>query len=118
MKKTFFIILFFIYFTHFSFSQANESSVTGEGELYDEFRIADKQLNVVYNKLKNKLDITDKTALINAQKAYLKFRELNCKFTSKEDSESGVIANKMKIDCLTQSTLERTKELKDLIEYF
>lgn len=96
----------------FSFSQ------TGEEELYLEYKKADKELNVVYNKLKDKLKPVDKTALINAQKAWLKFRDLNCKFMSKENSEGGVIANKMKIDCLTQSTFERIKELKDLIADF
>ena len=106
------IILTFIFFSSFSYSQ------TGEDELYSEYKKADKELNVAYSKLKNKLELVDKTALINAQKAWIKFRDLNCKFTGKEDSEGGVIANKMKVDCLTQSTIERTKELKELIEDF
>ena len=112
MNKTITIIIIFILFTSFSYSQ------TGESELYSEYKKADKELNNVYNKLKNKLELADKTALINAQKAWIIFRDLNCKFTSKEDSEGGVVANKMKIDCLTQSTIERIKELKELIEEF
>ena len=112
MNKIIITVLTIIFFSSFSYSQ------TGEDELYSEYKKADKELNVVYNKLKNKLELADKTALINAQKAWIKFRDLNCKFTSKEDSEGGVIANKMKIDCLTQSTIERIKELKELIEDF
>ncbi len=112
MKKTIFVIFIFFFFSQFSFSQ------TGEEELYAEYKKADKELNIVYNKLKSKLELTDKTALVNAQKAWISFRDLNCKFISKEESEGGVIANKMKIDCLRQSTLERIKELKELLEDF
>lgn len=112
MKKTILTIFLFLFFSHFSFCQ------TGEDELNAENAKADKELNIVYNKLKKKLEPIDKTALINAQKAWLKFRDLNCKFTSQEDSQGGVIANKMKIDCITQSTLERIKELKSLINDF
>jgi uncharacterized protein YecT (DUF1311 family) len=112
MNKSILPIFMFFFFFQCLFAQ------TGEDELFEEYRKADKELNIVYNKLKLKLNITDKTALINAQKAWLKFRDLNCKFTSKEDSEGGVIANKMKIDCLTQSTHERINELKNLITNF
>jgi uncharacterized protein YecT (DUF1311 family) len=112
MKKTILPIFIFFFFSQFSFAQ------TGEDELYQEYQKANKELNIVYNKLKNKLKPIDKTALINSQKAWLKFRDLNCKFTSQEDSQGGVIANKMKIDCITLSTLERIKELKSLINDF
>jgi uncharacterized protein YecT (DUF1311 family) len=112
MRKIFFVMSLFLWFTTFSFSQ------TGEDELYVEYKKADKELNLAYNKLKNKLNITDKIALVNAQKAWIKYRDLNCKFTSQEDSQGGVISNKMKIDCITQSTIERTKELKELFNDF
>jgi len=109
MKKI--TCLLFLLFSVICFSQ----SVTGEDELYNLNKKADKELNSVYNKLKNELGETDKKALIEAQKAWLKFRDLNCKFKSQEDSEGGIIANKMKLDCLTQSTIERTKELQNLL---
>ena len=118
MKKVSLTIFIFLYFTTFLFSQTSGTSITGEEELYIEYKKADKDLNLAYNKLKKKLDVTDKKALVNAQKAWLKYRDLDCIFTSKEDSEGGVIANKMKIDCLTQTTLKRTKQLKDLLEDF
>ncbi len=104
--------LIFLFFTSLSFSQ------TKENELYSEYKKADSEMNAVYEKFKNKLESADKKALVGAQKAWLKFRDLNCKFISKEDSDGGVIANKMKIDYLTQSTLERTKELKKLLTEF
>jgi len=94
MKKI--ICLTFLFFTTISFSQ----SLTGEDELYDQYKKVDKELNSVYNILKKELNETDKKNLVDAQKAWIKFRDLNCKF---------------KIDCLIQSTIERTKELKNLI---
>ena len=112
MEKIILTVFAFICFSSSSFSQ------TGERELYSEYKKADKELNTVYNKLKNKLEISDKTALINSQKAWLKFRDLNCTFTSKVDSEGGIIANKIEIDCLTETTLERVKELKKIIDEF
>ena len=110
MKKIICFTLFL--FTSVCFAQ------TGETELYLEYKKADTELNTVYNKLKNKLGSVDKKALVEAQKAWLKFRDSNCKFISKEESEGGVIVNKMKIDCLTQSTLERAKELKEMLTEF
>jgi uncharacterized protein YecT (DUF1311 family) len=110
MKKLFFYT--FLFFTSFCFAQ------TGEEELYVEYKKADTELNTVYNSLKNKLGSADKKALTESQKAWLKFRDLNCLFISKEKSEGGVIANKMKIDCLTQITQQRTMELKELLKEF
>jgi uncharacterized protein YecT (DUF1311 family) len=112
MKKTILTLFLFLNFVTFSFGQ------TGEKELSSEYQKSDKELNNVYNKLKNKLDPEDRKALVEAQKAWLKFRDLNCKFISKEDSDGGVIANKMKLDCITQTTRERIKELKDLMKEF
>jgi len=112
MKKETRFLLAFLFFVTLAFSQTNEKGLS------DEFAKADKELNTVYNQLKSKLEPEDKKALVNAQKAWLTFRDLNCKFVSKEDSEGGAIATKMKVDCLTQSTLERVKELKELLEEF
>ena len=103
-------IIFFLY-TSMSFSQ----SVTGEGELYAEYKKVDKELNSVYNKLKKELNETDKKNLIEAQKAWILFRDSNCKFKSQDPGDGGgPYENKMKIDCLIQSTVERTKELENL----
>jgi uncharacterized protein YecT (DUF1311 family) len=106
------ICISFLFFTLLSFSQ------TGETELSIQYKKADKELNKVYSTLKNKLGDIDKKALIEAQKAWIKYRDLNCKFISQESSEGGIIANKMKIDCLTEMTMKRTKELKEQITEF
>ncbi|MDP3681489.1 MAG: lysozyme inhibitor LprI family protein [Flavobacterium sp.] len=110
MKKIIFFL--FLLCTSMSFSQ----SVTGEDELYEEYKKVDKELNSVYNKLKNELKENDKKNLLEAQKAWMKFRDLNCKFKSQDPGDGGgPYENKMKIDCLIQSTIARTKELKNLI---
>jgi uncharacterized protein YecT (DUF1311 family) len=110
MKKI--ICVLFLLFSAMSFSQ----SVTGEDELYNLYEKADKELNIVYNKLKKELSEKDKKNLIEAQKAWINFRDLNCKFKSQDPGHGGgPYTNKMKIDCLTQATIARTKELKNLI---
>jgi uncharacterized protein YecT (DUF1311 family) len=117
MKKTLLALFLVFCCTQLSFSQAREDA-TGETGLYREYEKADKELNVVYNKLKKKLSKADQIALTNAQKDWIKFRDSNCKFKSYAEGEGGVIANKMNIDCLRQATISRTKELKGLIEGF
>jgi uncharacterized protein YecT (DUF1311 family) len=107
-----FIFLALLLFPTASFSQ----SATGEDELYDFYKRADNELNSVYYRLKKELNRTDRENLIEAQKAWIKFRDLNCKFKSRDFGDGGgVITHKMKIDCLIESTEERTKELKKLI---
>jgi uncharacterized protein YecT (DUF1311 family) len=110
MKKIIFFL--FLLCTSMTFSQ----SATGEDELYVEYKKVDKELNFVYNKLKKELNETGQKNLIEAQKAWIKFRDLNCKFKSQDPGNGGgPYENKMKIDCLIQSTIERTKELENLI---
>lgn len=118
MIKTFFGLLLFFCFTQFSFSQTRGEDATGETELYRVYEKADKELNLVYNKLKKKLGTKDQANLINSQKDWLKFRDSNCKFKCYPEGEGGVIANKMHTDCLTQATISRTKELKSLMNGF
>ncbi|MTH14275.1 lysozyme inhibitor LprI family protein [Flavobacterium sp. LC2016-01] len=109
MKKIF--CLLFLLFSAISFSQ----SVTGEDELYKQYQRVDKKLNSVYNKLMKGLEETDKKNLVEAQKAWIKFRDLDCKFQSQDPGDGGgPYENKMKIDCLITKTTERIKELENL----
>lgn len=110
MKKTIYIL--FLLFSTYAFSQ----SLTGEDDYYNDYQKVDKELNSVYNKLKNGLGIEDKKALVEAQKAWIKFRDLNCKFQSKDHGTIGPYENKVRLDCLIKTTLARTKELENLIE--
>jgi hypothetical protein len=109
MKKIFCLLL--LLFSAISFSQ----SVTGEGELYEQYQKVDKELNSVYNKLLKGIKETDKKNLVAAQKAWIKFRDLDCKFQSQDPGDGGgTYENKMKIDCLIRKTAERIKELQNL----
>ncbi|WP_163410450.1 lysozyme inhibitor LprI family protein [Flavobacterium ajazii] len=117
MKKIFFVLFLFFCFTEISFSQ-KAVDATGETELYLAYEKTDKELNLVYNKLKAKLGKKDQANLIASQKDWIKFRDSNCKFKSYPEGEGGVIANKMHTDCLMQTTINRTKELKSLMNGF
>ncbi|BDU27259.1 MULTISPECIES: lysozyme inhibitor LprI family protein [Flavobacterium] len=117
MKKVIFGLFLFFCFSQFGFSQ-NQVDATGETELYEAYDKADKELNKVYNQLKNKLGTKDQTALVAAQKDWIKFRDSNCKFKCYSEGDGGVIANKMYADCRMQLTISRTKELKSLMNGF
>jgi len=117
MKKNLFGLFLFLFAAQLSFSQ-NDVDATGETELHLAYEKTDKELNLVYNKLKAKLGKNDQANLIASQKDWIKFRDSNCKFKSYPEGEGGVIANKMHTDCLMQATIIRTKELKNLIKGF
>jgi uncharacterized protein YecT (DUF1311 family) len=109
MKKLTFTIIFFLFFATISIAQ------TGEAELYTELQNAEKKLDTVYDKLKKSLSEIDKNSLEKSQNDWVKFRESNCNFKSLKESEGGVIANKLYIDCQIQTTETRIKELTKLL---
>ena len=76
---------------------------------------ANKKLNLVYGQLTKKLGATEKAALIEVQKAWIKYRDSNCKFTCM-GYEGGSIYSLMYSDCLTALTVMRTKELNDMLK--
>ncbi|CAM3423721.1 lysozyme inhibitor LprI family protein [Flavobacterium chungbukense] len=117
MKKVIFGLFLSFCFSQFVSSQT-QVDATGETELYEAYDKADKELNKVYNQLKKKLGTKDQTALVVAQKDWIKFRDSNCKFKSYPEGYGGVIANKMYADCRMQLTITRTKELKNLLKGF
>ena len=88
---------------------------TGETELYTELQNAEKKLDTVYGKLKKSLSDIDKNSLEKSQYDWVKFRDSNCNFKSLKESEGGVIANKLYIDCQIQTTEIRIKELTELL---
>lgn len=92
---------------------------TGEEQLTKQFRQSDKELTKVYNKFMAKLrNSKDRTTLIESQTAWLKYRDANCKFISRVESEGGIVSNKMKIDCMIQTTKDRISALKELLSEF
>lgn len=72
----------------------------------------DARLNRVYNELMGTLPAERKTALRDAQRAWLKYREANCHFY--DDPNGGSIARVLANDCFMTETAKRAKELEDI----
>jgi uncharacterized protein YecT (DUF1311 family) len=76
-----------------------------------EMKRQDTQLNETYKTLTSKLSKKRKGELQEAQRAWIKFRELNCNFYGDEGSIAQVAVN----DCFLDATTDRAKELKRLM---
>jgi uncharacterized protein YecT (DUF1311 family) len=87
--------------------------VTSEmlGCIAAEIKIEDAQLNENYKTLMAKLSKQRKTELQEAQRAWIKFRELNCNFYGDEGSIAQVAIN----SCFLDATTDRANELKRLM---
>ncbi|MGD7034864.1 lysozyme inhibitor LprI family protein [Methylotuvimicrobium buryatense] len=72
----------------------------------------DTRLNRVYNELMGTLSAERKTALRDAQRAWLKYREANCHFY--DDPDGGSIARVQANDCFMTETAQRAKELENI----
>ena len=82
-----------------------------------DYSAADKSLNHAYSALKKTLDATGNELLLNAQRAWLKFRDASCDLDA-DQARGGTMAPLLRIGCLTAMTKERTKALTELIESF
>ena len=109
MKKLSFTVLLFLFAVTISKAQ------NGESELYQELEKAEADLIAVMIKLRKNLSSADQNALHNSQMDWKNFRESNCTLKSKRESEGGVIANKIFIDCKLIMTEKRLQELNDLL---
>ncbi|MGB7440160.1 MAG: lysozyme inhibitor LprI family protein [Coleofasciculaceae cyanobacterium] len=77
---------------------------------------ADEQLNQVYRQLRAKIkDSPQEQRLINAQLAWIKFRDADCDY-AKGQYEGGSIVPTIYASCLSRLTEQRTKELADYLE--
>ena len=72
----------------------------------------DARLNENYKRLISKVSTKRKNTLLEAQRAWVKFRDANCRFYS--DPEGGTAALLDGRDCFLQATANRAKELKNL----
>jgi uncharacterized protein YecT (DUF1311 family) len=80
-----------------------------------EYKKADKELNKIYGALLSKLDASEKKAFIASEKAWIAFRDLECKFECMEN-EGGSIYPLSYSSCMTNMTEKRTKELKEILK--
>lgn len=91
------------------------------------FEAADKKLNVVYRKLlsqageneRNVGDETDqhpKSRLVNAQRAWIKFRDTNYEFVGEFSGGAPAWRSAYEIHCRAAMTEERTKEIQEYVD--
>lgn len=79
-----------------------------------DYKKADAELNKAYRDVFNKLDASGKTNLKAAQNAWIKYRDLDCKFQS-GGASGGSVQAMVVAGCLTDKTVARTKELNGLL---
>jgi len=79
----------------------------------DELDRQDAQLNKNYKKLMSQQSRGQKKALVEAQRAWLKFRKVNCDFYY--DPNGGSAARLASGDCWLTMTATRARELKNLL---
>jgi len=72
----------------------------------------DARLNENYKRLMSKVSAKRKKTLLEAQRAWIKFRDVNCSFYY--DPDGGTAARLAGSDCFLQATADRAKELKNL----
>jgi uncharacterized protein YecT (DUF1311 family) len=73
----------------------------------------DTKLNENYKSLTSKISPKRKQSLVDAQRAWIAFRDANCKFYG--DPEGGTSARLSANECVLNITADRAKELKLLI---
>jgi uncharacterized protein YecT (DUF1311 family) len=75
-----------------------------------EFTRQDARLNENYKRLMSKLSAKRKEGLLEAQRAWIKFRDTNCSFYY--DPEGGSAAHLVSNGCILNATADRATELK------
>jgi uncharacterized protein YecT (DUF1311 family) len=90
--------------------KSNGATVAMINCMLAETRRQDARLNEVYKRLISKLATERKNALIEAQRAWIKFRDANCGFYA--DPEGGSSARMAANECILNATADRAKELR------
>jgi len=75
-----------------------------------EARVADQELNLVYNKMRKVLSPTEQSMLQTAQRLWVQFRDANCA-AERELYGDGSAAPMVHAACLAADTRQRTAEL-------
>jgi uncharacterized protein YecT (DUF1311 family) len=114
MKQLLFLTLFVAFAQFISFSQSVAEMNEGQYKYYKEI---EAQMNGVFKQVQKKVtNVKEKELLLQAQAAWIKFRDLHC--TSKVNV-LGVMSDRPLIEygCLAEITKERIKQLKNYFEY-
>lgn len=83
----------------------------------DDYAVADKRLNQVYQQLIGQLKGEQKQRLIQAQRTWIQFRDQNCRFVSSQ-ALGGTAEGLFLTTCLTKVTQQRTQDLQNYISEF
>ncbi|MBF2017182.1 MAG: DUF1311 domain-containing protein [Rivularia sp. T60_A2020_040] len=79
------------------------------------YETADKKLNQVYRQLKPKLNAKQQKRLVDAQTAWIQFRDKSCAYEAGE-AEGGTLEPVLKLSCLTDVTQQRVKDLEGYLK--
>lgn len=80
----------------------------------EQFKKADKDLNVVYQRITSNLNAIDRANLTSTQRAWLKYRDANCK--AERQFHGGSMAPTVEAFCLQRLTEDRTQDLIRIYE--
>jgi uncharacterized protein YecT (DUF1311 family) len=78
-----------------------------------EFDRQDSRLNDAYKRLMSKVPTDRKKSLVEAQRAWIKFRDANCGFY--HDPDGGSAAHIAGNECMVTATIDRANELENLL---
>jgi len=81
----------------------------------DEYKIADQKLNQVYQKLISQLKGEQKKRLIDAEVAWINFRDKSCNFQS-ADALGGTLEGLIYANCLVRMTNDRTTYFENYVK--
>ncbi|MBV6625038.1 MAG: DUF1311 domain-containing protein [Rivularia sp. (in: Bacteria)] len=82
------------------------------GQRYEK---ADKKLNQVYRQLKPRLGKSQQKKLVDAQLAWIQFRDKTCAFSG-AFAEGGTLETVLEVSCLADVTETRVKDLEGYLE--
>lgn len=80
----------------------------------DQYAIADKKLNQTYQQLISQLSPQRKQRLIEAQRAWISFRDKTCQFESSQ-MLGGSAEPLLRTTCLTRVTQQRVQDLQNYL---
>ena len=81
----------------------------------DRYQAADAEMNRAYAQLRAAIDAEERSALLDAQRAWLRFRDAHCAFEA-AGFRGGSMQPMIEANCLAAVTRDRTKQLKDALE--
>ncbi len=106
------------------FAQKSKNSCSAGGQrqmnicLSEEYEKSDRRLNDKYGELVNiikNVKMADHSDLVKSQRAWIKFRDLECKF--RNPPHNGSLYNFSQFSCLIDMTEKRIKDLERYISW-